>query len=72
MAVSPEDRSTILIIDDSVVAIHLLAEMLKDLAEIKFATNGEEGLKLARECHPHLIAISFRAKTLSNGATSGK
>lgn len=57
MAVSSEDQSSILIIDDSVVAVRLLAEMLKDLAEIKFATNGADGLHLARDYHPQLILL---------------
>ncbi|HEY8027671.1 MAG TPA: diguanylate cyclase [Burkholderiaceae bacterium] len=66
MAVSTEDQSTILIIDDSVVAVRLLAEMLKDLAEIRFATNGADGLQLARNYHPQLILLDVEMP-LMNG-----
>jgi len=57
MISSFEDQSTILIIDDSVAAIRILADMLKDMGKIIFATSGETGLKLAHEHLPQLILL---------------
>ncbi|MBV8464959.1 MAG: response regulator, partial [Burkholderiales bacterium] len=50
-------RGLILIIDDSIPSIHALSGGLGDLAEILFATDGERGIRLARESHPDLILL---------------
>jgi len=52
-----ERRSCILIIDDNVTSIHTLSAALSDLGEVLFATDGETGLRLAREQLPTLIVL---------------
>jgi len=52
-----EDSVTLLIIDDSVSNIRMLANILQDKASVLFATSGESGLQIARERHPMLILL---------------
>ncbi|MFT3734470.1 MAG: diguanylate cyclase [Rhodocyclaceae bacterium] len=47
----------ILIIDDSAISIRLLSHFMRDLAEVQFATNGEDGLAMAMEDPPDLILL---------------
>lgn len=54
---APEERSLILIIDDNIDSIRLLAGMLKGQARILFATSGEAGLQIARQRRPQLILL---------------
>lgn len=49
--------SLILIIDDSPDAIRLLGGMLKDLGQVIFSTDGETGIRLARQRQPQLILL---------------
>lgn len=51
------EQSLILIIDDSVDMIHLLSGMLEHQGQILFATNGEDGIRLARQRQPQLILL---------------
>lgn len=57
MNVNDESPSRILIIDDSPDTIRLLAETLKDLGQVLFATSGDRGITLARQRRPHLILL---------------
>jgi diguanylate cyclase (GGDEF)-like protein len=59
-----KEPSTILIIDDNVVAIRLLADMLKDLGQIKFSATAEGGLDLARKFNPHLILLDVEMPSM--------
>ena len=52
-----EQRSLILIIDDSVDTIRLLSGMLKDQGQILFATSGAEGIQLAHQRQPQLVLL---------------
>ena len=49
----------ILIIDDSVEMIRMLSSILKEQAEICFATNGEDGIIIAKELQPQVIILDI-------------
>jgi len=53
-------ESLILIIDDNVPNIRLLATVLADKATILFATSGARGLQIAREKRPQLILLDLQ------------
>lgn len=61
---SPSDiagsENLILIIDDNVPNIRLLATVLADKATILFATNGARGLQIARKKRPQLILLDLQ------------
>jgi len=50
-------RPHILIIDDVIENVGLLGDTLDDLAEVQFATSGQEGVDLAQAAPPHLILL---------------
>ena len=50
-------RPHILIIDDVIENVGLLCDTLDDLAEVQFATSGQEGVDLAQAAPPHLILL---------------
>ena len=52
-------RPLILIVDDVVENVTVLAEVLADEGEIQFATSGQEGLDLARQGLPDLILLDM-------------
>ncbi|PRC94930.1 GGDEF domain-containing response regulator [Solimicrobium silvestre] len=60
-----EEPCSILIIDDSPTAVRMLADMLKDLGHITFATNGEAGLKFAQEIQPQLILLDVEMPSMN-------
>ncbi|MEP6876784.1 MAG: diguanylate cyclase [Burkholderiales bacterium] len=47
----------ILLVDDDPNSIHLLARILSDTGKLRFATSGEDALRLARESTPDLILL---------------
>lgn len=49
----------ILIIDDSALAVKVLADILKDTYEVISAGNGKEGIELARKQMPSLILLDI-------------
>lgn len=53
-------ENLILIIDDNVPNIRLLATVLADKATILFATSGARGLQIAREKRPQLILLDLQ------------
>ncbi|MEH6625842.1 MAG: diguanylate cyclase, partial [Motiliproteus sp.] len=50
-------RQRILIVDDSTITIHLLADLLSDMAEVFFVTDGTLAQKKAKELQPALILL---------------
>jgi diguanylate cyclase (GGDEF)-like protein len=49
--------ASILIIDDDPASIQVLGHMLGEMAELRFALSGEEGLELARQSPPDLVLL---------------
>ncbi|MFZ6673508.1 GGDEF domain-containing response regulator [Undibacterium sp. Xuan67W] len=58
-AYSP-DKTVILIVDDDIAAIRFLSNILKDLGSVLFATNGRDGIEMAKLHHPHLILLDIQ------------
>ena len=54
-----QQKQTILIIDDAKENIVILCHLLKDKAEVIFATNGQDGLAKAQEQLPDLILLDI-------------
>ena len=50
-------QPTILIVDDEPINIKVLSDLLKDDAQIIFATDGEKGIASVHENHPALILL---------------
>ena len=50
-------RPHILIVDDVIENVGLLGDTLDDLADVQFATSGQEGVDLAQAAPPHLILL---------------
>lgn len=50
------DRS-ILLVDDDPIALKLVRQILSAYANVRFATNGADALRLARACPPDLILL---------------
>ena len=53
----PEAGSSILLVDDDAGAIQLIGAILADVGKLRFATNGHDALRLARESAPDLILL---------------
>ena len=49
----PEDVS-ILLVDDDPAAIQLMGRILADVGKLRFATNGRDALRVARDAAPDL------------------
>ncbi|HWJ36606.1 MAG TPA: diguanylate cyclase [Steroidobacteraceae bacterium] len=58
-------KSNILLVDDDPAAIQLIGCILAKLAELRFATNGTDALRLARECTPDLILLDAEMPGMS-------
>jgi diguanylate cyclase (GGDEF)-like protein len=58
-------NAKILIVDDDPGIIQLLGRILNGLADFRFASNGEEGLRLAREWLPDLILLDAEMPGMS-------
>ncbi len=54
---SSKKKSTILLVDDELINIKILADILKDEYEVLFAVSGEEGIRVASELNPDLILL---------------
>lgn len=50
-------NDTILLVDDDPATIQLLARILAGQAQLRFATDGESALRLAREAPPDLVLL---------------
>jgi diguanylate cyclase (GGDEF)-like protein len=57
--------SSILLVDDDPVIIRSISRILADVAEVRFATNGEAALRLARESMPDLILLDSEMPGMS-------
>ena len=55
----------LLLVDDDLATIQLLASMLSDLGNLRFATSGEDALRLARELVPDLILLDAEMPGMS-------
>jgi CheY-like chemotaxis protein/signal transduction histidine kinase len=49
----------LLVVDDDVAVIEYLGQLLKGFAQISFATNGEDALRLADRQHPDLVLLDI-------------
>lgn len=58
-------RDTILLVDDDPDTIRVLGRILAPLGEVKFATNGQEALRLARQAAPDVILLDAEMPGLS-------
>lgn len=56
---------SILLVDDDPSAIQLLARILAGVSQLRFATNGEDALRLASELAPDLILLDAEMPGLS-------
>lgn len=60
MEISDAPRETrILIIDDSPSSIRLVSHFVRDMAHVHFATDGESGVRMARDLLPDLILLDM-------------
>ncbi|WP_457354966.1 diguanylate cyclase [Roseateles sp. P5_D6] len=55
----------ILLVDDDPSAIRLLSHMLADVGNLRFATSGEDALRLARESAPDLVLLDAEMPGMS-------
>lgn len=55
----------ILLVDDDTLAIRALSKALNGLGQIRFATSGEEGLRIARESFPDLVILDSEMPGMS-------
>lgn len=51
--------NTVLLVDDELINIKILSDVLKDDYEVVFATQGEEGIRLALELKPDIILLDI-------------
>lgn len=65
MSLPKEEPCSILIVDDSVAAIRLLADMLKDMGQIKFSATAQGGLDLARKFNPLVILLDVEMPSMN-------
>jgi diguanylate cyclase (GGDEF)-like protein len=65
--IPPRDAvmQNILLVDDDAGAIQLMAGILAKVATLRFATNGRDALRLARECVPDLILLDAEMPGMS-------
>ena len=61
-------NENILLVDDDVATIQLLANVLSDCADLRFATNGVDALRLAREWKPDLMLLDSEMPGMSGSA----
>jgi diguanylate cyclase (GGDEF)-like protein len=67
-----ERRSTVLVVDDDVTNIMLLAHLLHGDYEIVFATGGEQALELAHNAPPDLILLDVMMPELDGYAVCSR
>lgn len=59
------ERKQLLLVDDDPGAVHALAGMLRSLGELRFATNGADALRLARQARPDLMLLDLQMPAMS-------
>ena len=57
MSETPDNESTLLIIDDDPDTIQILSSILAGQGRILFATNGEQGIRMAENYRPDIILL---------------
>jgi diguanylate cyclase (GGDEF)-like protein len=57
--------SDILIVDDDPALVQVMARILTDIGKVRFATNGNDALRLARESTPDLILLDAEMPGMS-------
>ncbi len=65
---SQADRPLVLIVDDSVDVVRLLALILAETCDVIFATSGAQGLELARARLPALVLLDLEMPGLDGRA----
>jgi len=63
--VSADATMSILLVDDDLGVIQAMARMLAGLGRLRFATNGEDALRLARDAAPDLILLDAEMPGMS-------
>ena len=58
-------HSNILVVDDDPMTIQLLGHILSDLGTLRFATSGEDAVRLARESSPDLMLLDLKMPGMS-------
>jgi diguanylate cyclase (GGDEF)-like protein len=61
----PDKGVSILLVDDDAGAIQLMGRILADVGNLRFATNGQDALRLARESAPDLILLDAEMPGMS-------
>jgi diguanylate cyclase (GGDEF)-like protein len=61
----PDMGVSILLVDDDPGAIQLMGRILADVGELRFATNGKDALRLARDSAPDLILLDAEMPGMS-------
>jgi diguanylate cyclase (GGDEF)-like protein len=61
----PDKGVSILLVDDDTGAIQLMGRILSDVGDLRFATNGQDALRLARESAPDLILLDAEMPGMS-------
>lgn len=59
------ERFNILLVDDDPTIIAVLSRMLSELGQLRFATNGADALRLARQTTPDLILLDVEMPGMS-------
>jgi diguanylate cyclase (GGDEF)-like protein len=65
LAAEPQERFSILLVDDDPMVVRILNRILSDFAPVRFATSGHLALKLARECVPDLVILDVDMPEMS-------
>lgn len=60
-----DSPAEILVVDDDPTAIMILGRIVADLGRLRYATNGEEAIELARRQRPHLILMDIEMPDMS-------
>ena len=64
-AAEPQEKFSILLVDDDPMVVRILNRILSDFAPVRFATSGQLALKLARECVPDLVILDVDMPEMS-------
>src|ERR1700722_17002735 len=61
----PDKDTSILLVDDDLGAIQLMGHILAGVGKLRFATNGNDALRLARESAPDMILLDAEMPGMS-------
>jgi len=61
----PDTEASILLVDDDPGTIQLMGRILADVGKLRFATNGKDALRLARDSVPDLILLDAEMPGMS-------